>query len=585
MPNSAAETFQSDGQAHLAAGRLDDAIASYRGAIALQPADAATWNNLGLALQQQHRLLDAAAALHNARALRPDLADIHNNFAGVLLLLNRPRKAIESYRHALTLDPHHTEAHANLGQALAKIGQRDAAIASFTRALELNPDHLTAFTERALQRLHQCDWQDFDAERTRLLTLSRQGATIPPFLLRAAGATPADMLAAARRVTQPLKPPTAPFTHQPRDPTRRLRVGYFSSDFRQHRVTLLASELFERHDRTRFELFAYSNSPDDDSAARHRLVRTFDHFIDIRALSDDDAARRIHDDAIDILVDLNGLTTGHRLAIAARRPAPVQASWLGYIGTTGADFIDYVIADPFAVPTDQQPYYAERIAHLPNCYLPLDTTREIAYPPPRTSFGLPATGFVFCCFNNGYKITPETFAAWMRILAAVPDSVLWLLDAGPTVTANLRREAAAHGAAPERLVFAPSVPLAEYFPRFRHADLFLDTLPCSACTIGADALLAGLPLLTRVGEIFAGRDAGSMLRAAGLPELLTESLADYESLAVRLATESGLLGGLRARLYKTLWQKSAPLFDTARFARELEAIYIRMAESAFTPSV
>jgi predicted O-linked N-acetylglucosamine transferase (SPINDLY family) len=457
------------------------------------------------------------------------------------------------------------------------VRRREEAAASLSRALELVPDYIGAFAERALQRLHLCDWRAYEADRERLLALTREGAAIPPFLLRIAGASPAEMLLAARRASGAMAlSGAAVFAHPPRPPHARLRVGYLSSDFNEHPVALLAAELFERHHRGRFELFAYSHGIDDGGPTRQRLLRAFDHFIDLRTLSDEAAARRIHEDGIDILVDLNGFTFGARPAILAHRPAPVQAGWLGYIGTNGADFIDYVIADRFALPAEQQPDYAERIVHLPHCYLPIDTTREIAATPTREACGLPEAGLVFCCFNNNYKLAPAMFAAWMRILARVPGSVLWLLGPSPAVIANLRREAADRGIAPDRLVFARTVPLPDYLARFRAADLFLDTLPCGACTTGSDALWAGLPLLTCVGATFAGRHAGSLLRAAGLPELVTHSLAEYEALAVRLATEPGVLAGLRQRLERN--RATAPLFDTTVFARDLEAIYCRMAE-------
>ena len=310
---------------------------------------------------------------------------------------------------------------------------------------------------------------------------------------------------------------------------------------------------------------------------RARLVSAFEHFVDLRTVSHGDAARRIHADGIDILVDLKGYTSGARTAILAPRPAPIQVNFLGYPGTMGADFVDYVLADATVAPMADQPQYAEKIVHLPDCYQPNDRMRAIAEPAPtRAQCGLPERGFVFCSFNNSQKLTPGFFAIWMRLLKAVPGSVLWLLGTGATIEANLRREAHSRGVAPERLVFAPMIGLAEHLARYRHADLFLDTLPYNGHTTASDALWAGVPVLTCAGPTFAGRVAASLLKAVGLRELTTASAGEYEALALRLATEPALLTGLRRRLAAN--RATAPLFDAARFARGIEAAYARMWE-------
>jgi protein O-GlcNAc transferase len=356
----------------------------------------------------------------------------------------------------------------------------------------------------------------------------------------------------------------------------KLRIAYLSADFRRHPVASLIAELFELHDRARFEISGISFGPDDQSDMRARLVRSFDQFHDVQSKSDRDVAKLLNDMQVDIAVDLNGRTEDSRLGILAHRPTPVQVTYLGYPGTTGADFIDYVIADETVLPFDQQPFYTERIVHLPDCYQVNDSTRKIAaLSPSRSKAGLPDEGFVFCCFNNNFKITAPVFDVWMRLLGLVEGSVLWLLQ-DDAARENLSKAAAARGIDPARVVFAGLQEPQAHLARHRLADLFLDTLPYNAHTTASDALWAGLPVLTCKGGAFAGRVAASLLHAAGLPELATGDLGEYEALALRLATDPSLLGGFRHRLAQT--RASCPLFDTDRFRRHIEDAYITMWE-------
>jgi protein O-GlcNAc transferase len=383
-------------------------------------------------------------------------------------------------------------------------------------------------------------------------------------------------LTCAKNWSRPIIPPQqAVFDHKPFGGRERIRLGYLSGDFHQHATACLMAELFECHDRDRFEVFAYSYGPDDNSPMRARLNSAFDRFVEIRGLSHREAARSIHADKVDILVDLKGYTHHARPAIPAFRPAPVQVSYLGYPGTMGADFIDYVIVDPFVVPDSQQAFFLERLVHLPGSYQVNDRRREVTSArTSRQDWGLPAEGLVFCSFNNSYKISPAIFDVWMRLLRSVPGSVLWLLEANELVRGNLRSEAGKRGVDPGRLIFAPVVPSAEHLGRHRHANLFLDTLPCNAHTTASDALWAGLPVLTCRGATFAGRVAGSLLTAIGMPELITESLEEYERTALALAGDPQRLIALRDKLESN--RDASALFDLPQCALHIEAAYTRM---------
>jgi predicted O-linked N-acetylglucosamine transferase (SPINDLY family) len=354
-------------------------------------------------------------------------------------------------------------------------------------------------------------------------------------------------------------------------------VAYLSADFHDHATSQLMAELFERHDRERFEVSAWSFGPETGDAMRARLRAAFEHFHDVRNVSDDEVAARLRAAEIDIAVDLKGFTDGCRPGIFARRVAPIQVNFLGYPGTTGADYMDYIIGDAEVIPEGHEVFYSEQVVRLPDSYQVNDTKRVIAgHVPTRAEAGLPASGFVFCCFNNNYKITPEVFDVWMRLLKAVPGSVLWLLEDNAAASRNLRREAQARGVDAGRLVFAGRVLPPDHLARHRLADLFLDTLPCNAHTTASDALWAGLPVLTCRGNAFAGRVAASLLRAVGLPELVVDDLGAYETLAIRLATAPGELAGLKARLLQN--RLTHPLFDIERYRRHLESAYAAMIE-------
>lgn len=560
-------------------GRLDEAVAAYGRTIALRPDYADAFANLGLALRDQDHIIAAVEALQRAITLRPDHTEALSNLGLIQLKTGRLAEAIALLRRAVASNPRHVKANANLGLALDENGDIEAAAEALEHAMALDPNFTEPLANLVHLRRKLCQWDRFETDNNRMLDQFRQGEfRIPPFIvLHAQGATAADHLAAARRWAAEIKPPDdLIFPHTPRRSDGKIHLGYLSVDLRNHPVGFLVAELMERHDRSRFTITAYSYGEDDGSPMRRRLEAAFDHFVDLRSMDDAAAARRIHADGVDILVDITGYTTGARTAILAARPAPIQASFaVGYPGTLGADFIDYLIADPAVAPWRQQEFFAERIVHLPHSYLPFDTRRTHGdHHPTRAQCGLPEVGVVFCCFHNSFKITPIFFQIWMRVLNAVPGSVLWFLQTTPATADNLRREAKLQGVDPQRLVFAERVGVEEYLARHRLADLYLDVLPYNAHGSALDCLWMGLPLLTCAGETFPGRVAARLVQLSGMPELATSSLNHYEALALELALDRPRLSELRQRLNTA--RASAPLFQMEAFARHLETAYDRM---------
>ena len=592
-------------------GRVDEALASHDRALALKPDYAQAHNNRGNALRDLGRHAEALASYDRALALLPDYANALKNRGDTLLDLNRPAEALASYDRALALKPDDAGMGNDRGIALGELGRHAEAVAAFDGVLARNPDYAEARANRANalldlkryeeaagcfatlverapdypfargQLLHSrmlcCDWTGFDELAAAVRDDVRAGRqSAEPFGWQGVSDSPADLRRCAEIFAAAHFPAAAaPLWRGERYAHERIRVGYLSGEFRQQATSILMAGVFEAHDRDRFELVAFDNGWDDGSAIRARLAGAFDEIVDIGRQSDLDAATLIRRREIDILVNLNGYFGRGRQGVFARRPCPVQVNYLGFPGTLGADYIDYLIADAHVIPPGEEAFYAERVVRLPDCYQANDRRRPIAeVTPTRAEAGLPETGFVFCCFNNNYKIVPAVFALWMRLLARVEGSVLWLFEDNPAAARNLRREAARHGIAPERLVFAPRLPPDAHLARHRLADLFVDTLPYNAHTTASDALWAGLPVLTCMGTAFPGRVAGSLLRAAGLPELVTVSLAEYEALALRLATTPSLLADYRARL--AAQRASCPLFDTDRFRRHIEAAYVEM---------
>jgi protein O-GlcNAc transferase len=571
-----AEAFYNRGTVLQELFRWEEALAAYAEAAKLRTNYADAISNAAIVLGELGRAGEAIELCRHLLDRIPNHADACNNMGTALMADRRPREALAAFEAALSHRPDFPEAFYNLGNARRELGDLREAIAAYRHALHLRPDDPDAFSQLVYHRAQACDWDDYERDQETLVDKVRQGIRVPPFYLLSTPASAADQLLCAQRWIGPIQPPPyTVFDHKPAPARDRIRLGYLSGDFHQHATAQLMAELFERHDRDRFEVIAYSYGPDDHSPMRARLMSAFDGFFDVRALSHRNVAKRIHADQVDILVDLKGYTHHARPVIMTYRPAPVQVSYLGYPATMGADFIDYIVVDPVVVPASQQPFFSEKLVHLPCSFQANDRRREVAAD--RTSrgdCGLPATGLVLCSFNNSYKISPAFFDIWMRVLHAVPGSVLWLIEANRLVKANLRSEAEKRGVDPDRLIFAQVVSSAEHLERHRHADLFLDTLPCNAHTTASDALWAGLPVLTCRGDTFAGRVAASLLTAVGMPELITGSLEHYERTALALARDPQRLIALRRKLQEN--RPTCSLFDLPKLTGNIEAVYARM---------
>ncbi len=593
-------------------GRLGEAAECFRRALALEPRLADAHLGLGRALLKADRSTEALESLERARALRPYVAEIHllagrallrkghamaagtrfeqalqldphlaeaHYFRGVVCLTvtGNMAESVASFDRALAIDPNHFRSHEFRARALVAAGDLAGALASLQRMLELRPGDVEALSQLLNCQVMQCDWSQ--AERTlHALRNSPEGtdATHPFFLMAVCDDPEAHRRAAGRQaaLTQRVLERSEP-APRVRSSREKIRLAYVSCDFFQHATSILLVELLELHDRSQFEVVGVSFGPGDRSPLRARVMKSFDQFIDVTSLSDLEVARRLREREIDVAIDLKGYTASSRPGIFGYRPAPIAVNYLGYPGTLAAPYVDYLIADEFLIPEADRAFYAEKIAYLPDSYQVNDRRRAIAdTTPSRADVGLPENGFVFCCFNNSWKITEVMFDIWMRLLADIESSVLWLLKGNAWAEENLKREAAKRAISAERLVFGERVRHEDHLARHRLADLFLDTLPVNAHTTASDALWSGLPVITCAGRAMPGRVAGSLLRAVGLTDLITSSLEEYERLASRLARDPGLLQAIRAKLSRE--RERLPLFDTPRYCRHLEAAYRHM---------
>jgi protein O-GlcNAc transferase len=564
------------GHCYLALGELARAEEALRREVAAHPDYANAHNTLGVALANQERHDAALECFLAALRLDPRHAEASNNAANALSSLGRAEEAIPHLERATALNPQLADAHHNLGLVLHSLKRHEEAAASFARAVALAPRMPYALGNLVHAELAACRWQDVGAH---IETLRAQVAQVPasPFTLCIVSPSPDEQRRCAEVYVRDAltgKPPPA-MRAAPAPHAGKIRLAYVSADFHEHATAVLTARLFELHDRKDFEVIGISYGPDDGSALRKRLVQGFDRFADVEKQSDADVIKLMRELKVDIAVDLKGHTRDARLGVFSQRPAAIQVNYLGYPGTLSAVFFDYIVADRTVIPADEERAYSEAVVALPGSYQVNDATRPIAASTPsRAAMRLPESAFVYCCFNNNFKITPEVFDVWMRLLAGVPGSVLWLLQDNADARRNLGQAATARGVDPARLVFAERLPHWEHLARHRLADLFLDTLPYNAHTTASDALWAGLPLLTCQGTTFAGRVGASLLKAVGLPELVARSLGEYEALAFRLATNPAELKALRDKLARN--RTTHPLFDTQRFCGNLETAYRRM---------
>jgi predicted O-linked N-acetylglucosamine transferase (SPINDLY family) len=556
-------------------GRKEDAVRSYDAALSIDPGDSLALYNRGTVLRQLGSAREALASFDEAILVKPDYAEAYVNRGNILQEMWRHEDAVISFNKAIELKPIFAEAFQGRGTSLQQLKQLQPAIDSFSQALALNPHQKFVAGMRRYLQMHICDWNNLDADLEQLTLDTRRGISVcPPFAMLSLFDSPSlQRIAAEVWIRSECSATKALGAFAGRSRGRKMRVGYFSPDFRDHPVAQLIAELFEQHDRTRFELTAFSLGPSAHDDMHARLQRSFDRFIDVQDKSDVEVASLARQLEIDVAVDLCGLTEHSRTNIFALRAAPIQINYLGYPGTMGAGFIDYLIADRIVVPESQLPHFAEKVIFLPNFYLPSDSIRPPKVNPfSRRELGLPDRGFVFCCFNHVGKLMPSTFDSWMRILKQVDGSMLWLANTNSVAADQLRHEASQRGIQAGRLVFASRIDsLAEHRARLGHADLFLDTSPYNAHVTALDALWAGLPLLTLIGEAFAGRVAASLLTVIGLPELIATSRRQYEEIAVYFGNNADRMAEIRAKLLRS--RANTQAFDIPRFAAYLEAAY------------
>jgi protein O-GlcNAc transferase len=560
--------------------RYDEAIAAFDTALALKPDLENAWHGRGNVFYDLKRYDEAIAAFDKALALKPDLENAWHGRGNVFYDLKLYDEAIAAFDKALTLKPDFAEAWASRGNVFNCLKRYSEAFGAFDKAVLLSPDLTGLEGYRLYTKMHLCDWSNFDAERTHLISSVRdRKVNTEPFPFLAILSTPDDQLQCAKLwVAEKFPPSQKPIWRGERYTHDRIRIAYVSADFREHPVSHLMAGTFECHDKSRFDVTAISLGADDNSKMRQRLKASFERFIDAKTYSDDQIANLVKSSEVDVLVDLMGFTADARTNIFAQRSAPIQVNYLGYAGTMGASYIDYIVADQTVIPDELRKFYLEKIAFLPNNYLANDRKRVISDKAfTRSDVGLPSQGFVFCCFNSSYKISLHVFDSWMRILKQVEGSVLWLSKHNASATSNLKKEAVARGISSERLVFAEPMPLlAEHLARHKLADLFLDTLPYNAHTAASDALWAGLPVLTCIGETFSGRVAASLLNAIRLPQLITTTLEAYEQMAIDLATHPEKLAAVKNTLAEN--RLTTPLFDTKLFTKHIEAAYTMMYE-------
>ena len=552
-------------------GKFDNAVDYAETLAKIYPDAPEIWNILGAAHKGLGKLKEAIQAYQKALSLEPYYAEVHNNIGNAFEDAGRFEEAVKAYQNAILLKPDYANAHNGLAAALQNQGRIDAAIEAYKQALIFRPSFASAEAQMCHQQQHICDlaaWSNFPDPSSWLGT--ETGIASPWINLGWIDDARTQLALSKTYAIANFKCPPLPPSARPAYRPERLTIGYFSADFHDFPGMYLMAGLLEHHNRVDFEIYAFSYGPPKNDEMRHRIHSLVDHFIDIRDFSDKEVVALVRDNGIDIAIHRNGYTKNHRTRLFQYRLSPIQINYLGYPGSLGADFIDYIIADPVVIPEDQRPYYSEKVIYLPHSYQPNDDKRKIAETDTsRADFGLPENAFVLCCFNNSYKISPREFDIWMRILSRVEGSVLWLLKTNQWVEQNLSKEAEQRGINASRLVFADKLPHSEHLARHKHADLFIDTFNINAHTTASDALWAGLPVVTKQGSQFAARVSASLLRAVGLPELIVNTEAEYEALILELARDGSILNAIRTKLAKNRLRE--PLFDTKRYTRHFES--------------
>jgi protein O-GlcNAc transferase len=566
------EALMNRGEARLALGRPEEALADYDRVLQLSPDHVEALNSRGVALKAMGRAREALAEFDRVLRAKSDHVRALVCRGTVLRMLGDADQELQSYDRALAIQPDTPEALIN--RAYCRWTYKSdlaGAIDDLQRVVARRPDYPGARGDLLLMKMHAADWPDMARERAVLDEGVRAGRrVVQPYVYQALSSSPADLSACARIYARHNYPSLSSARRRGRR-QGRVRLGYLSGEFRAQATMHLAAGLFEHHDRACFELIGFDNSLEDRSPMRRRVLAAFDELVPIQGLSDGEAARQVAAREIDILVNLSGYMGTPRMGVFARRPAPLQVNYLGFPGTLGVDYMDYILADGEVIPRGEEQFYSEKVVWLPDSYQINDAKRPRPAPITRAAHGLKETDFVFCHFNHSYKIAPEMFALWLKLLRNVPASVLWLLENNALIAANLRREAAQAGVDPARLVFAPLMDINAHLSRLALGDLFLDSLPYNAHTTASDALWAGLPLVTCRGQAFAGRVAASLLRAVGLPKLVARNLDEYQALALELATDPVRLRSYREHLTRDPLR--LPLFDTARTTRQIEAAY------------
>jgi len=559
--------------------RFDESLASYEQAISIKPDYEAAYNNLGNVLKELKRFDESLASYEQAISIKPNYAEAYFNRGVVLQELSRFDESLASYEHAINIKPNYAEAYFNCGNALLELKRYNEVIACYEQATSIKPDYKFVIGLLQHVKMLACNWGNFNNQKDLILKkIDTNEIAVTPFVLVGLADSPSTHRRCSEMYIKEKYPLNNVLGAIPKKIKKnKIRLGYYSADFHNHATAYLMINFFELHDKNQFEIYAFSFGFSEEGEMRSRIKNAFDEFIEVSHLSDESAAKLSRDLEIDIAIDLKGFTKDSRTGIFSCRAAPLQVNYLGYPGTMRANYIDYIVGDKTLIPIKSQEFYSEKVIYLPNSYQVNDRKKIISDKQfSRAELELPQDSFVFCCFNNNYKILPSTFDSWMRILKAVQGSILWLLQDNEFAYENLKKEAQERGVDASRLVFAKRLPLEEHLARHRQADLFLDTSPYNAHTTASDALWAGLPVLTMTGESFASRVAASLLTAIGLLELITSSQEHYEALAIELATNPTKLKVIKAKLERN--RLTTPLFDTPRFTKHLEEAYTKIYE-------